>query len=112
MILIENKPRGDNMTIGEKIATLRKQNGMSQEVFSEKLGISRQAVSKWENGTAQPTSENLNQIAKLFGVTVSYLLDDEEMKTEEKPQEKPKNKIQNFIIAWPERICSASCTME
>ena len=66
------------MTIGEKISKLRKQAGMSQEVFSEKLDVSRQAVSKWENGTAQPTNENLSQIAKLFNVTISYLLDDED----------------------------------
>lgn len=67
------------MTIGEKIAKLRKQAGLSQEAFSEKLGISRQAVSKWENGTAQPTNENLAQIARLFDVTISSLLDDEDI---------------------------------
>lgn len=67
------------MTIGEKIVKLRKQAGLSQEAFSEKLGISRQAVSKWENGTAQPTSENLAQIARLFDVTISSLLDDEDI---------------------------------
>ena len=67
------------MTIGEKIVKLRKQAGYSQEAFGEKLGISRQAVSKWENGTAQPTNENLSQIARLFGVTVSSLLDDEDI---------------------------------
>ena len=62
------------MTIGEKIVKLRKRNGMSQESFSEKLGVSRQAISKWENDTAQPTSENLAQIAKLFNVSISSLL--------------------------------------
>ena len=67
------------MTIGEKITKLRKQAGLSQEAFSEKLGISRQAVSKWENGTAQPTNENLAQIARLFDVTISSLLDDEDI---------------------------------
>lgn len=67
------------MTTGEKIAKLRRQAGLSQEAFSEKLGISRQAVSKWENGTAQPANENLAQIARLFDVTISYLLDDEDM---------------------------------
>ena len=67
------------MTIGEKIVKLRKQAGLSQEAFSEKLGISRQAVSKWENGTAQPTNENLAQIARLFDVTISSLLDDEDI---------------------------------
>lgn len=67
------------MTIGEKITKLRKQAGLSQEAFSEKLGISRQAVSKWENGTAQPANENLAQIARLFDVTISSLLDDEDI---------------------------------
>ena len=67
------------MTVGEKIAKLRKQAGLSQETFAEKLGISRQAVSKWENGTAQPTNENLAQIARLFDVTMSSLLDDEDI---------------------------------
>jgi len=65
------------MTIGEKISKLRKRAGYSQEAFSEKLGISRQAVSKWENGTAMPTSENMQQIARLFGVSMSSLLDDD-----------------------------------
>ena len=85
------------MTTGEKIAKLRKQAGLSQEALCEKLGISRQAVSKWENGTAQPTNDNLAQLAKLFGVTISSLLDDEdinignavaeeEVKTEPAPQ--------------------------
>ncbi len=41
------------MTTGEKIVKLRKQAGYSQEAFSEKLGISRQAISKWENGVSQ-----------------------------------------------------------
>ena len=67
------------MTIGEKIVKLRKQAGLSQEAFSEKLGISRQAVSKWENGSAQPTNENLAQIARLFDVTISSLLDDDDI---------------------------------
>lgn len=67
------------MTIGEKIVKLRRQAGLSQEAFSEKLGISRQAVSKWENGSAQPTNENLAQIARLFDVTISSLLDDEDI---------------------------------
>lgn len=67
------------MTTGEKIAKLRRQAGLSQEALCEKLGISRQAVSKWENGTAQPTNDNLSQLAKLFGVTISSLLDDEDI---------------------------------
>ncbi len=73
------------MTTGEKITKLRKQAGMSQEALCEKLGISRQAVSKWENDTAQPTSENLAQLARLFDVTISSLLDDEDINIGTKP---------------------------
>ncbi len=67
------------MTTGEKIVKLRKEAGYSQEAFSEIMGVSRQAVSKWENGTAQPTNENLQAICRLFGVSVSQLLDDGEI---------------------------------
>ncbi len=69
------------MTTGEKITKLRKQAGYSQEAFSEIMGVSRQAVSKWENDTAQPTNENLQAICKLFGVSISQLLDDEDITT-------------------------------
>ena len=61
------------MTTGEKIARLRKGNSLSQEQLAEMLGISRQTVSKWENGTAVPTRENLSRIADSFGVQVSTL---------------------------------------
>lgn len=91
------------MTIGEKIAKLRKQSGYSQETLSEKLGVSRQAVSKWENGTAQPAGENLARISKLFGISVSALLDDEDINrgTAEKAEIKScgrKNKTANIFI--------------
>ena len=84
------------MTIGEKIVKLRKQAGMSQEVFSEKLGVSRQAVSKWENGTAQPTSENLSQIAKLFNVSISSLLDDEDINIGGDFSTQERDNVENF----------------
>ena len=62
------------MTTGEKIAALRKEQGMSQEVLGEKLGLSRQAVSKWEADQAVPTMDNLMELSKLFGVPVDTLL--------------------------------------
>ena len=55
------------MTTGEKIAALRKEQGMSQEALGEKLGLSRQAVSKWEADQAVPTMDNLMELSKLFG---------------------------------------------
>ena len=62
------------MTTGEKIAALRRENSMSQEALGEKLGLSRQAVSKWEADQAVPTMDNLMELSKLFGVSVDTLL--------------------------------------
>ena len=62
------------MTTGGKIAALRKEQGMSQEALGEKLGLSRQAVSKWEADQAVPTMDNLMELSKLFGVPVDTLL--------------------------------------
>lgn len=62
------------MTTGEKIAALRRENNMSQEALGEKLGLSRQAVSKWEADQAVPTMDNLMELSKLFGVSVDTLL--------------------------------------
>ncbi|MCI8789758.1 MAG: helix-turn-helix transcriptional regulator [Lachnospiraceae bacterium] len=57
------------MTLSEKILDLRKQQGMSQENLAEKLGVSRQAVSRWEVGSALPDASNIRQLSRLFGVT-------------------------------------------
>lgn len=65
------------MKLSEKIVKLRKSNGWSQEEFAEKLDVSRQAVSRWEVGTAQPDAMNILQLSKLFGVTADYLLNDD-----------------------------------
>ena len=62
------------MTTGEKIAALRREHKLSQEALGEKLGLSRQAVSKWETGTADPSTSNLLALAKLFGVPAEELL--------------------------------------
>ena len=65
------------MKLSDKILTLRKRGGMSQEELAEKLNVSRQAVSRWELGSAQPDANNILQISKLFGVTADYLLNDD-----------------------------------
>lgn len=66
------------MKLSEKIVQLRKSQGLSQEELAEKLNLSRQAVSRWESGTAQPDAGNLWQLSRLFGVTADYLLDEEQ----------------------------------
>ena len=65
------------MILADKIIILRKKNGLSQEELAEKLGVSRQAVSKWEGAQTIPDLERILQMAKLFGVTTDYLLKDE-----------------------------------
>lgn len=65
------------MKLPDKIIKLRKANGWSQEDFAEKLNVSRQAISRWENGSALPDAQNVLQISKLFNVTTDYLLNDD-----------------------------------
>lgn len=65
------------MKLSDKIVGLRKSKGMSQEELAEKLNISRQAISRWEMGSAMPDATNILQISKLFGVTTDYLLNDD-----------------------------------
>lgn len=61
------------MTLGQRISTYRKQLGISQEALGERLGVSRQAVSKWETDTAAPDMTNLIALAREFGVSVAEL---------------------------------------
>ncbi len=65
------------MTFGEKLQKLRKAQGMSQEQLAVQLGLSRQAVSKWELNEATPDTENVVQLSRIFAVSTDYLLLDE-----------------------------------
>ncbi len=65
------------MKLQEKIIKLRKANGWSQEEFAERMNVSRQAISRWENGTALPDANNILQLSKLFNVTADYLLNED-----------------------------------
>lgn len=63
-----------NLNIGKNIAALRKEKNMTQEELAGALGVSAQAVSKWETGASCPDISLLTQIADLFGITVDDLL--------------------------------------
>ena len=63
------------MTLGEKIKGLRKDTNITQEELAEKIGVSRQAVTKWESDLGMPDVENLKSIATLFNITIDELLD-------------------------------------
>lgn len=70
------------MTMGQRIAQKRKEQGLSQEGLGEQLGVSRQAIYKWESGAAVPEIDKLIALSRLFGVSVGWLLGVEELPQE------------------------------
>ncbi len=87
------------MKLHEKIFMLRKQSGMSQEEAADRLNISRQAISRWENGTAQPSANNIVEISKLFGVTTDYLLNDDYQSDDDIPAVAEAKKVNHILQA-------------
>ena len=67
-----------NIKIANRLVELRKKNGLSQEQLAEQLGLSRQAVSKWERAEASPDTDNLICLAKIYGISLDELLADDE----------------------------------
>ena len=76
--------------LGNRLAQLRKEKGLSQEELADKLGVSRQAVSKWERGEASPDTDNLIELAKIYGVSLDELVGNTTQPKEEKKEEEPK----------------------
>lgn len=66
------------MTFGEKLKEARKEAGLSQEQFAEKMSVSRSAIAKWESDKGMPDVNNLKVMAQLLNVSVDYLLDEDE----------------------------------
>lgn len=89
------------MTFAEKLKTIRKQAGMSQERLAEKLGVSRQAVTKWETDTGIPDIENMMAISALFDISVDELLSNE--KGAKKPADYLYESITEYDIDEPKR---------
>lgn len=65
------------MALSEKLYELRKKRALSQEQLAEQLGVSRQAISKWESGKAVPETDTLISISKYFDVSLDYLMKEE-----------------------------------
>ncbi|MBQ4581728.1 MAG: helix-turn-helix transcriptional regulator [Oscillospiraceae bacterium] len=87
------------MTLGEKILALRKARGWSQEELAGRIGVTRQALSRWESDTAVPDTVNVVELSDLFGVSCDYLL--REKWTEDRvavPQRK--DSLEQRIVAW------------
>lgn len=71
---VREEKRATRTSLGEVIKSHREQCRMTQEFVADALGVSRQAVSKWENGAADPSTSNLIALAKLFHITPEELL--------------------------------------
>ena len=90
------------MTLAEKLKFLRKQAGMSQEQLAEKLGVSRQAVTKWETDAGIPDIENVIAISALFDISIDELLSNED--GAKKPTDYLFESITEYDIDEPKRF--------
>ena len=90
------------MTLGQKLKEIRKRFGLSQEQLAEIMNVSRQAITKWENDGGLPDVSNLQELSKVFGITVDYLLNDDNQlpalsMRKELDKDKYKNKLTMYI---------------
>ncbi len=87
------------MKFHEKIYHCRKKSGMSQEELAEKLGVSRQAVSKWETGEAVPEFNKVKQLKEIFDVSFDWLLsENDEAETNEAKTVQTENTFENKLM--------------
>ena len=89
------------MTLGQKLREIRKKFGLSQEQLAEIMNVSRQAITKWENDSGIPDVSNLQELSKVFGLTVDYLLNDQNqlpalIMQKELDKDKYKNKLSSY----------------
>ena len=94
------------MALNENIKSRRIQLKMSQEYVADQLGISRQAVAKWESGQSRPTSSNLTELAALFEMNVSELVDPQKWAEDKKKTETLKKDSQRNAKMHVGKVCS------
>ncbi len=87
-----------NETLGKRIAQYRKEQGLTQENLAEKLGVSSQAVSKWENDQTCPDILLLPDLAKLFGISVDALLTGEQCPTVQLIPEGSRKPLEQLVM--------------
>lgn len=100
--------------LGKRIALLRSKVGLSQGDLAEKLGVTSQAVSKWECGNAVPDMDLLLKLSHLYNVTINEMLEDTDMLSELSGREAERSKIacfepeqeQNYNIEWANEMKS------
>ncbi len=93
------------MEFNEKLQTLRKQKGVTQEELAESLFVSRTAISKWESARGYPNIESLKAIANFFGVTIDELLSGKELLTIAEEDTKQKKNFYRDLVFGLLDIC-------
>ncbi len=89
------------MNFADRLIAARKEMGISQELLAEQLGVSRQAVSKWETGESKPDLDNLTALCASLNVTMEYLCFGKEQETQENKQKKKRSRLVALCIALP-----------
>lgn len=88
------------MTLGQKLKSIRKRFGLTQEELAEIMRVSRQAITKWESDAGLPDVSNLSELAKTFNISIDSLLNDSELPiiimTKELDKEKYTNKLSSY----------------
>ena len=79
-----------SIQLGTNLADMRKRKGLSQEALAEKLGVSRQAVSKWERGESSPDTDTLIELSRLYGVSLDVLVGNRQEDTPPSPKKEKK----------------------
>lgn len=83
------------MELKEKLVALRKEKGLTQLAVAEKLNVSRQAISRWESGTALPSTDNLRCLSSLYEVPIDYLIKEDSERKSDPDNEPVPDKLQH-----------------
>ena len=92
---LSGKRKDEVMILAEKIINLRKKNGWSQEELAEKLGVTRQSISKYEGAQSIPDLDKILKLSEIFGVTTDYLIKDELEEEEYAPSQMQENESES-----------------
>ena len=93
------------MTLPNKLQQYRKLNKYSQEKLAELLGVSRQAVTKWENGKSAPSTENLIKLTSIYKIALDDLINDSPEVTKVDLNPKRKSKLKLIVSIWEIILC-------
>lgn len=100
------------MQLSERIQSLRKEKGLSQEELAAQLGVSRQAVGKWESGQSQPELDKLAALSEVFGVSCDRLLKGEDAPaTAQKPRRLDRASLVILVTAFDFAILVLACAL-